>query len=158
MRVGPDIYILDANLLLRLADASAADHATAQVAVKTLRAGGAVLRTIPQAVFEFWVVATRSRQNNGLGLNVNQAEIFVDYIIRTYWPVPDDPALLTYWRRIVTQYGVVGKNAHDARYVASMLSHGFIHLLTFDSDFHRYSVEGILVVDPATVPSLTRRT
>jgi predicted nucleic acid-binding protein len=41
---------------------------------------------------------------------------------------------------------------HDARLVASMKANGVTHILTFNiSDFARYEVEGIVVVDPVTV-------
>ena len=149
----PTIYILDANVLVRLADADHPQHASAQSAIKTLRANGAVLRTVPQSLFEFWVVATRAIPQNGLGLTVSEAEIVVDYFVHTYWPMPDDPATLTYWRRLVVRYGVVGKQAHDARYVAAMQAHGLTHILSFDADFNRYAAEGITVTNPASVPA-----
>jgi hypothetical protein len=44
----------------------------------------------------------------------------------------------------------LGKNAHDARFVAAMMAHGLTHLLTFNpQDFRRYS--GITVVTPAEI-------
>ena len=65
--------------------------------------------------------------------------------------LPDDPKLFDEWYRLVTQYGVQGKPAHDARIVAAMLVHGVTHLLTFNvSDFSRYKSE-ITILDPATV-------
>jgi len=151
----PTIYVLDANILVRLADTTDAMHSTADKATKALRAGGAVLRTLPQSLFEFWVVATRPREKNGLGLSVSDAENFVDLFVRAYWTIPDDPALLTYWRVLVVRYATLGKQAHDARYVASMQAHGITHLLTFDTDFNRYTAEGITIVDPASVTAPT---
>ena len=61
--------LLDANVLLRLADATNAAHAVAAAAVATLRAQGETLGIVPQSVYEFWVVATRPIANNGLGLS-----------------------------------------------------------------------------------------
>lgn len=134
------IYVLDANILVRLADTTDAMHATTEQATKSLRASGAVLRTLPQSLFEFWVVATRPREKNGIGLKVSDAETFIDLFVRLYWPIPDDPSLVTYWRRLVVRYGVTGKQAHE-----------LTHLLTFDADFNRYSAEGITVVNPASI-------
>ena len=151
MSVTPTNYVLDANILVRLANASDPDHNTAQAAVKVLRSSGAQLRTLPQTFFEFWVVATRAQGGNGLGLSPVQAEYLVDLFARVYWPIPDDPAMLNCWRRLVVRYGVVGKNGHDARYIASMQAHGLTHILTFDSDFNRYTPEGIAVIHPGSV-------
>ena len=153
MSVLPPIYVLDNNILVRLADASDADHATAQTAVRTLRATGALLRTLPQTLFEFWVVATRPQARNGLGLSIEDAEVLLDAFSRLYPTMPDDPALVSYWRGLVVQYRVTGKSAHDARYVAAMQAHRLTHLLTFDSDFNRYAAEGITIVNPASVPA-----
>ena len=151
----PTTYILDANILLRLADASAADHATAQAAVKTLRASGAVLRTLPQTLFEFWTVATRPKAGNGQGLSIEDAETLLNMFSVLFPVMPDDPALVSYWRGLVVQYRVTGKPAHDARYIAAMQAQRITHILTFDSDFNRYAVEGITVVNPANVTAPT---
>lgn len=144
-------YILDANMLLRLADTTHPHHDLAQNAIKALRATGAQVRTFPQTLFEFWTVATRAVAQNGLGLTVVEADNLVDYFVRLFWPIPDDPAMLNCWRRLVVRYGVVGKNGRDARYIASMQAHGLTHILTFDSDFNRYTPESIAVVHPGSV-------
>jgi len=68
------IVVLDANVLLRFADSTAAQHPTASAALSALRAQGDSLRTIPQSLYEFWVVATRPIANNGLGLSITEAE------------------------------------------------------------------------------------
>ena len=45
---------------------------------------------------------------------------------------------------------MIGKNAHDARFVAAMSVHGLSHLLTFNSqDFRQYPA--ITAVAPADV-------
>jgi hypothetical protein len=59
--------VIDANVLLRFADATAAQHSVAVAALSTLRAQGHALRTIPQSIYEFWVVATRPVANTGPG-------------------------------------------------------------------------------------------
>jgi len=62
--------------------------------------------------------------------------------------LPDSPAIFTVWERLVVQYRVSRKPAHDARLVAAMLVHGLTAILTFDrTGFSRYA--GIEVVDPA---------
>ena len=57
------------------------------------------------------------------------------------------PAIYPEWERLVIQYAVIGRNAHDARIVAAMKVHGITHLLTFNvGDFKRF--QGITVVAP----------
>ena len=147
----PQVYVLDANLLLRLANKSDPLRPTVIHAVSSLLASGALLRTVPQSLFEFWVVATRPTDKNGLGLSITDAESELLSLIQSFPILPDDPALVTYWRQLVVRYSVTGKQAHDARYIAAMQAHGLTHILTFDADFYRYAAEGIIVVDPAHV-------
>jgi predicted nucleic acid-binding protein len=147
------IYVLDANFLLRLADKSSPLRPTVQNAVTALLASGAVLRTVPQTVFEFWAVATRPTDKNGLGLTVAEAENELLALLQSFPILPDDPALTTYWRRLVVKYGITGHHCHDARYIAALQAHGLSHFLTFDSDFNRYTAEGITIINPATVPA-----
>ena len=45
---------------------------------------------------------------------------------------------------------VLGKNGHDARFVAAMVTYGLTHLLTFNTqDFRQYAA--ITAVSPADV-------
>ncbi|WP_414585776.1 hypothetical protein [Scytonema sp. PCC 10023] len=63
---------------------------------------------------------------------------------------PDTPVILTVWENLVTKYQVMGKQAHDRRLVAAMISHEMTHLLTFNTvDFKRFSE--ITAVDPRTI-------
>lgn len=151
MTIGPLIYVLDNNILVRLTDTNAADHTTAQTAVKTLRTSGAVFRTMPQTLFEFWVVVTRPQAKNGLGLSIEDAETLLNMFSLLFPTLADDPAVVSYWRALIVKYRVIGKQAHDARYIAEMQAHRLTHILTFDSDFNRFSSEGITVVHPASV-------
>ena len=142
--------VLDANVLLRLADPTSELHTIAATAVSTLRSQGDALRILPQAVYEFWAVATRPIANNGLGLT--SAECFLEVAkLEASFPLLDDkPALFTEWKTIVSTFACHGKVSHDARYIAAMRTHGLTHLLTFNvSDFSRYP--GITVLDPTTV-------
>jgi predicted nucleic acid-binding protein len=54
------------------------------------------------------------------------------------------------WERIVLQYQVSGKQAHDARLVAAMIVHDVTHLLTFNTaDFKRFTT--ITTVNPQSI-------
>ena len=145
-------YVLDANLLLRLANKSDPARSMVGNAVISLLSSGVLMRTIPQTLFEFWVAATRPLEKNGLALSIADAESELLSFLKSFPLLPDDPTLVTHWRHLVVRHGVSGKQAHDARYVAAMQAHGVTHLLTMDADFRRYLAEGITIVDPAQVP------
>jgi len=84
---------------------------TADQAIASLLASNAVLRTVPQSLFEFWTVATRPAAGNGLGLRISEAETLLDSFILSFPPLPDAPAILTYWRHLIVQYAVSGNRA-----------------------------------------------
>ena len=55
-------------------------------------------------------------------------------------------------KRLITKYGVIGKQVHDARIVAMMLTWQLNRILTLnDRDFRRYAPEGIVVAPTASV-------
>src|SRR5215207_711995 len=63
-------FVVDTNVLLRSAQPSHPMHADAARAIVELLARGEVLSVIPQNVIEYWAVATRPVEANGLGLSV----------------------------------------------------------------------------------------
>jgi predicted nucleic acid-binding protein len=149
--------VIDANVLLRFADPTAAQHPIAAGALAALRAQGEALRTLPQSLYEFWVVATRPIANNGLGLSIAECEQILAQIEALFPLLGDPPALFVEWRALVVACACHGKVAHDARYVAALHAQGLTHLLTFNvADFARFP--GITLLDPATVsPAQQRR-
>ena len=148
--------VADANILLRLADRSAPLHPTARAAVAHLHATGYALRTVPQAAYEFWVVATRPKDKNGLGLSIAECEAELARALTVFPLLDDKPNLFTEWRSLVGVHACHGKVAHDARYVAAMNTHGLTHILTFNgTDFSRYP--GITVLDPNTLAAAAAR-
>jgi predicted nucleic acid-binding protein len=104
-------------------------------------------------LYEFWVVATRPAQQNGLGLSVTQ--VLANF--KNQFPLLDDvPAVRLAWEQLVTKYQVIGKNAHDARLAAAMIVHGIKQILTFNtSDFQRY--QEIQAIAPADVISTQKK-
>ena len=65
---------------------------------------------------------------------------------------PDGVDTFPEWERIVSQHQVSGKQVHDARLVAAMMSHRVTHILTFNTaDFTRYTE--ITVVQPQSLTS-----
>jgi hypothetical protein len=61
-------YAVDSNILLRIAQDNHPMHAAATSAVAALFRQGEVIHVLPQNLYEFWVVAARPADKNGLGL------------------------------------------------------------------------------------------
>ena len=143
-------YLVDTNLLLRLAQPKNPHQREAVRSLRALRRQKESLAIIPQNLIEFWAVATRPPANNGLGLTVDETAKLIAKLKSLFTVLPDTSDIFPEWERVVLQYQVAGKQAHDARFVAAMTVHNLTHLLTFNTDdFKRYSE--ITVVDPASV-------
>jgi predicted nucleic acid-binding protein len=105
-----------------------------------------------QNLYEFWAVATRPNDANGLNYNHEQAIGELSVLKKIYHLIDDIPAIYPAWENLVRDHEVKGKNAHDARLVAAMNVHGVNQILTFnESDFSRY--DGVTVLTPAAVLS-----
>jgi predicted nucleic acid-binding protein len=70
--------VLDTNILLRLANPAAKEHEVCRSAITRLVDAGRTLATAPQILIEFWVVATRPTDVNGLGWSPDFARTSVD--------------------------------------------------------------------------------
>ena len=146
------IYLVDTNVLLRFADRTHPLHPRVRAAVRTLRAEGHRLRATPQNCVEFWNVATRPSDKNGLGLESADADRLLRLVERLFPGLPEVPAVYPQWRQLVVAFGVSGVQVHDACLVAAMRVHSVTHILTFNViDFVRYAALGIVAVDPLTL-------
>ncbi len=147
-------YLLDTNVLVRLASASDVSHALAASAVRHLRQQGETLHVTPQCLIEFRNVATRPVAVNGLGADAVAAQKHSGAFEAAFSLLPDTPDIFPAWKSLVAAAGVIGKQVHDARLVAVCHAYGVTHLLTFNvAHFARYANlgAGLVVVDPATV-------
>jgi predicted nucleic acid-binding protein len=143
-------YLVDTNILLRLVQKNSPMHLDTQRAILTLKKQGEFLCIIPQNIIEFWAVATRPLDKNGLGLSINQAEEESEKLKKIFILELDTPQIFTEWESLVIKYQVMGKQVHDARLAAAMVAHNITHLLTFNvEDFKRFS--DIVVVDPRSI-------
>lgn len=141
--------LLDTNILLRRAQPSHPSHALAVDSVARLLAAGEPVHFTLQNIAEFWNVATRPAQQNGLGFSAAVTLAEVEKIEGAFELLPDTPPIYAEWKSLVVRHGVVGVKVHDARLVAAMNVHGVRRLLTFNAgDFARYGIE---VVQPAVV-------
>lgn len=142
--------LVDANILLRSADPTHAQHQLADGATQALGGRGYGLVLVPQVLYEFWVVCTRPVAGNGLGMSATEAEAELIRVTSLFRLFDDTPRVYPEWLSPVTTTPVLGKKAHDARLVAAMRVHGISHILTFnDADFRRFP--GITVLTPAGV-------
>lgn len=146
-------YVIDTSVLLRWSDENHPCHLECNNAVDRLVRHGEQIYTCAQVLIEYWVVATRPREVNGFGLDLAQAAVFLAKARGIFICLPELPDMADRWERVITEHKVMGKQAHDARLVALMLSHGVTHLLTLNpSDFTRYPE--ITVLTPSEVLSM----
>ena len=142
--------LTDTNIILRLAQPAHPMYAVALTAVKKLLSDGHDLCLIPQNLIEFWNVATRPNDKNGLGQTTAQTEMDVEELEAAFTILPDIPSIYPEWRRLVIAHSVTGKQVHDARLVAAMKVNQITDLLTFNGDdFKRFS--DIVIIDPAAI-------
>ena len=142
--------LVDTNILLRSVEPLHPQYSIAVGAVARLLAQDTTVYFTLQNIAEFWNVATRPKDKNGLGLTIPAVVSEVEKIENLLILLPDTPAVYAQWKRIVLDHNVSGVQVHDARLVATMKAHGVTGLLTFDvGDFSRYS--GIEVTHPKAI-------
>src|SRR5438105_511947 len=116
--------LVDTNILLRSAQPGHEHALQATRSVSKLLRQNETVCFCPQNIAEFWNVATRPVERNGLGYS--QAEVLqeVANIERLLTLVPDGPGIYIEWKGIVKDYKVQGVRVYDARLVAVAIVHG----------------------------------
>ena len=139
------MILIDANIFVRFANKDDPLRATAKSALEHLD-NQEELVIAPQCLYEFWVVMTRPRQNNGYGFTSAEAAWWIRNIQDKATLLTDDLDIYYYWEDLVRNKNVLGKQAHDAHLVAWMHRHNVTRILTFNAkDFARYDIS---VIDP----------
>ncbi len=142
-------FLVDTNVMLRLAAPKDALHVAARKAVLALGDRGVTLATTNQNLVETWNVATRPTDKNGLGNTPTEAARLLRALERGFLRLADPPDTYERWREIVVRFAVSGVQVHDARLVAVMSAHGIMDILTFNArDFRRYTEMGIRATNP----------
>ena len=142
--------LVDTNILLRSAQPNhplcyRATHAVS----KLLRQNDSVF-FCPQNIAEFWNVATRPADRNGLGFSPEEVVREIASIEESLTLLPDVPAIYATWKRIVYDYRVQGVKVYDARLVAVMSVYAVESILSFNSaDFKRYDI--VTALHPASL-------
>ncbi len=140
--------LIDTNILVRGIHRKSLKHREAVRALRILRSRADRVCAVPQSIYEFWSVATRPADANGLGLSPSQAARVTTRIEELCSVLRDPPELYDEWRRLIVDHAVSGKKFHDARLVAARKVHGITQVVTFNTDdFARYP--GIDVIHPA---------
>jgi predicted nucleic acid-binding protein len=139
--------LVDTNILTRLADKNHPHTSLAVAALQALWRAGHELRIVPQVLYEYWAVATRPIEANGLGLSADVVASDVDRFKLLFSVLRDERGVLDPWQKLAFETQAQGKQSHDVRLVAAMQRHGLTHLLTFNvADFRRFSA--IELLDP----------
>jgi predicted nucleic acid-binding protein len=142
--------LIDTNILLRSAQPGHPLSPVATDAVAKLLRRSEDVFYCPQTIAEFWNVATRPVDTNGLGFSDEEAWEEIESIERVLMLLPDGPGIYPEWKRLVKHYAVRGVKVFDARLAAVANVYGIANLLTFNiGDFKRYS--HIIVLDPASL-------
>src|SRR5947209_1101668 len=128
------LWLLDANILIRLPHRPDPLHPLVRQALRTLWARGDRFCYTSQILGEFWSVCTRpTTARGGLGLTLAETDRRARLFERFYRFLPDSAAVHAEWRRLLMAHGVSGVQVHDARIIAAMNVHGVTHLLTFNA-------------------------
>ena len=113
------MILVDSNILIYSANPASPHYQASVDALSILRGRGDTLCVIPQNLIEFWAVATRPVNKNGLGLSLTQTATEWLRIRRLFRLLPDTPAIFTEWEKLVKTHSVTGKLVHDTRIAAA---------------------------------------
>lgn len=127
-------YLFYTNILLRLSDRISANYALARDATYILIEQGHKCCLTSQIIIEFWVVATRPTEVNGLGWTPERTKNQINQFLNRFTLLEETPEIFTLWFQLVTDYNIKGKRTHDIRLLAVMKAHSITHLLTFNPD------------------------
>ncbi|MDQ3061625.1 MAG: PIN domain-containing protein [Acidobacteriota bacterium] len=133
-------YLPDSNIVLRFAQTTDPLYQIVSQAIDELQQNGETIVLVPQILVEFWVVATRPANVNGLGMTTDEAEKELENLQKLFTVLPENERIFDEWKRLVAKYKVSGKPVHDARIVAAMTVHKIENILTLNAgDFKRYT-------------------
>lgn len=140
--------LVDTHVLVRLRDRNSPHLAECERAIDLLIDRDDKLCLCTQALIEFWSVATRPLEANGLGRSVQQAFSDCQLFLDTMLLLDQPPDIAQRWLELVRRYEVKGKEVHDARLAALALAHDIPYILTLNPvDLSRY--QEVTAITPA---------
>ena len=132
-------YLPDTSVIVRLYDENNPISEVVEECLNKLEQNGEEIVIVPQVLVEFWAVATRPINANGLGMTAKQAEQELKNLQKLFTLLPENRVIFDEWKTLVVKYQVSGKPTHDARIVAAMLAHRIGNVLTLNpNDFKRF--------------------
>jgi predicted nucleic acid-binding protein len=141
---------VDTNILLRLLHPGHSQHGLLTKAILSLVSSGIDICFAPQNLGEFWNVATRPLERNGMGLSTEEAKEHILSIESRMTLLPESEEVYHVWRRLLFEHEVRGVQVHDAHLAAVLEVHGISRLLTLNGrDFKRFS--GVVPVHPQEI-------
>jgi predicted nucleic acid-binding protein len=131
--------MVDTSVLLRLRDTSGAHHAACVELMRSSGSSQLEVLVCAQVMIEYWVVATRPANVNGLGMSPAEANADLHSFRAMFTILPEVASILDIWQALVAKYSVSGRPSHDARLAALMQAHQIDTLVTLNpADFVRY--------------------
>jgi predicted nucleic acid-binding protein len=131
-----NLYLLDTNILLRIADTSSPQHPLALAAITNTLSKGDKCVITSQVLIEFWVVATRPVEVNGLGWTPQLTTEKMRQFIAQFSLLEETSEIFPHWFQLVVSHNIKGKRTHDVRLLAIMTVYNIPYLLTLNpNDF-----------------------
>ena len=124
--------LIETSVLARLANKDDKQRPDALRAIGLLQEAEIEFCILPQSLVEFYVVATRPLDVNGLGATPGQALTNINEFLSEFTLLSENEAFFDTWRHLVETEAVLGKQAHDARLVAGCQVHEVEIILTFN--------------------------
>lgn len=128
----PAMWLIDTSVVARWHDRSSALYSPSVQAVDILHTRHEVLCICTQVAVEYFVVATRPQDANGLGKSVADALQDLQDLRALFLWLPEPTRIDLIWEQLITKYQVSGKRAHDMRLVALAVAHGVRNILTWN--------------------------
>ncbi len=139
--------LIDTNVVLRLVQRNAPEHPQAVQAIEHLLRVGVEGVIASQNLAEFWSVATRPSEANGLNWTVERTWQAITDLESLFTVLHESERVYQEWKRLVSLCEVSGRQVYDARLAAFVCAYRIDWLLTFNvEDFRRYAE--IQVVHP----------
>lgn len=134
--------MLDTSVLVRYAGPASIGRQHAWEAVARLKKEATQGAVCPHVLIEFWAVATRPLDKNGLAMTFVEAKEWVNRFTDELFQVIDDtPKTYEKWLELVFDYSVSGFHTYDAKVVASAIAGMCDGVIAFDGDFKKYESE-----------------
>ena len=132
-------YLLYTNILLRFCDGNSQTKRITEHAITQLWRQQDVVYITAQNLIEFWSVASRPADVNGLGWTTDKIQSEISQLQNLFPLLQDTPDAFTRWLKLVSDHDIKGKRVHDARITAVMLVYKIPNLLTYNiKDFKSF--------------------